>query len=217
MNINNVLAKAQRMMLDENWNANVERAAQAQRAKSINGRRSGGSSDLAAFEQMAFGRTSSAPERNVPLQSGPVQQRFPVKADGTPIEMIQEDNSLNFQNSKMPSNILESFMKTPPLSGDDYSSPIPDSYFNSLKLNTQPQALNEQAPVYQQSAAQGINYDLIKYIVKEAIKENAGTLNEGVQANLRGMRILEGNVIQLLDTKGNLYEGVLKLKKKASK
>ena len=66
----------------------------------------------------------------------------------------------------------------------------------------------------------GIDYSLIKTIIDESvrntIKEYMGnTLNENTEPRLMGMRIGNGNKIQMIDTKGNLYEGVLKLKKKA--
>lgn len=61
----------------------------------------------------------------------------------------------------------------------------------------------------------GIDYSLIKTIVNESIRENLKEIRKGILAEgttLKGIKIAKGNKIQLVDSKGNLYEGVLKLK-----
>ena len=59
----------------------------------------------------------------------------------------------------------------------------------------------------------GIDYSIIKAIVNECLKEySKQQLNEGV---VSGLRFAKGNKIQFLDSKGNLYEGVLTLKRKS--
>lgn len=79
-----------------------------------------------------------------------------------------------------------------------------------------PQTLNEvshPAQPYGGGAPQGgIDYNYIKYLVAEAVKEVLGN-GEGT---LKAMRITQGNKIHFIDTKGNLYEGTLTLKQKAS-
>jgi hypothetical protein len=66
----------------------------------------------------------------------------------------------------------------------------------------------------------GVDYSLIKLIVKECVKESlaemkGSMLTESSSPSFRGMRIADGNKFQFIDSKGNLYEGVLKLKKMA--
>lgn len=61
-----------------------------------------------------------------------------------------------------------------------------------------------------------IDYNYIKYLMESVIKENTNKLNESANVTtFRGMRIAEGNKFQFIDSKGNVYEGVLTLKKRA--
>ncbi len=61
-----------------------------------------------------------------------------------------------------------------------------------------------------------IDYNYIKYLMESVIKENTNRLNESANVTtFRGMRIAEGNKFQFIDSKGNVYEGVLTLKKRA--
>lgn len=229
MNINNAIARAQKLMFDENWNRQVEIAGEAQRGKSITGR--GGGNDLAALEAQAFGRSASAPQQQYAPITEDVLRRAdksfrPLTDDGKPIQILSEQYVPPTQsNSRLPKSVLKSFEETPPLSGDDGYSEVPASYFGApqQQYTPQPQYVPQQqyAPqpqyVPQPQYAGAIDYNVIKQIVKEAISEGgSGLLTEG-SASLRGMRIANGSVIQFIDTKGNLYEGVLKLKKKAQK
>jgi len=224
MNIGNALAKAQRLMLDENWNRQVEIGAAAHKGKSING---GGGNDLAALEAQAFGHSMSAQQPSY----SPVTEHTLMEAqrrsrpginDGTPIQMLQEQyQTPNPQNSRLPQSVLKSFAEMPPLSGDDGYSEVPQSYFESLSLQ-QPRQQYAPQPQYQQPMQYGnvggVDYGLIKRLVAEALQESRGLLTEGAAGpNIRGMRITDGSVIQFIDMKGNLYEGTLKLKKKAQK
>lgn len=226
MNIDNVLAQAQRLMLDENWNRQVEMGAAAQRAGSINGSNNGGSNDLAALEAMAFGSSPAVNETNyytpIPENAKMAAGNSMIRNDG--IEILRETRTpKTAQNSKLPKSILESFAKQPPLSGDDISVPI--SYYQS-----QPQVINEQSvvkqtttvpqqmPAYSSPApSPQIDYQYIKHLIDESIKEHMKCqINESANLNnFKAMRLGEGNVIQFIDSRGNLYEGVLKLKKKS--
>lgn len=219
MNIDNVLARAQRMMLDENWNAQVEMGAAAQRAGSINGGNSH-SNDLAALEAQAFG--ASAPSVSVnytPIPESSKRQRTHamINDDGKPIQMLSETRQqTDMQNSRLPKSVLDSFANQPPLSGyDDYSTP-PASYY-STSAPAPRQVVTEQQYAQQSQQSYGIDYNALKYIINECIKENLKTINESsALTDFRGMRIGNGSVIQFLDSKGNLYEGKLVLKKKAN-
>lgn len=222
MNIDNVIARAQKLMLDEDWNRQVEIGAAAQRASSING--NGNSSDLRALERMALG--TSAPvvpegyERNE-IQGNRVKvktQSQLIREDGTPIQILSETPT-SVDYSKLPPGVRESFEKTPSPSPTAYGYDMPPaSYYSSSQQSYQQprQVISETAQP--QSSVNGINYDYIKYLVEEAVKKYAGNINESAGLNeFRGMRIGNGSVIQFLDSKGNLYEGKLVLKKKAQK
>ena len=218
MNINNVIARAQKMMLDENWNRQVEMGAAAHRAGSING----GGSDLSALEAQAFGSSQSSASANYYTPIPESAMRQPAHSNATSrndgIEILRETKrEINPTTSKLPKAVLESFAQNPsPLDSPiGYDLP-PASYYG------QPEMITEQAPSMQYAAAPsptpsaGIDYTYIKYLIKEAISEQANILKENTTMNnFRGMRIADGNVIQFIDAKGNLYEGVLKLKKKA--
>lgn len=225
MNIDNILAGAQRLMLDEEWNRQVEMGAAAQRAGSMNGRSNGGS-DLAALEAAAFGNpVSESTNYYTPIPSdAKIKSGAMITDSGKPIQMLKETKQeFNPATSKLPKAILESFASLPPLSGDDDFSEVPSSFLGGQVRQQQPQhkqVIKEIAqPQYQPSASPQIDYQYIKHLIDESIKEHMkSTLNENANlSNFRAMRIAEGNVFQFIDSKGNLYEGVLKLKKKAQK
>ena len=216
MNIDNALARAQKLMLDPGFNQLVEAKAAQHSGKP----QRGANANISALEAQAFGYT---PQYNGSNQMAPQYQTQ------APIQILQETQQpANQRNTKLPKNILESFSETPPLSGDDVTS-VPQSYFGTApqpQYATQPQYT---APQPQYTAPQpqytpqpqyvgGVDYNIIRQIVREAIAENSkGILNESAGSTFRGMRIAEGSVIQFIDNKGNLFEGTLKLKKRAQK
>lgn len=203
------------MMLDENFQRDVERAAKAHGAGARN---SGGGNDLADLDAAIFG-VSSAPQgsdiyQKVPLQEGNYrQQNYGGNYDG--VQIVQEvKEQRNPRNSKLPAAIVESFEKVP-FQGDAFD--VTGGALSGLMLEQtpQPQRMQSQQPVQQQNYG-GINTDLLKYIVNEAVKEALkGTLNESVGNTMKGFRIAQGNIVQFIDSKGNLYEGKLTLKKRA--
>lgn len=193
MDISSIMARAQRLMLDENFNDKVEQIA----------------------------------SRNF----GTKYEKRNNKIDTQGVEIIKEPSRATMtqsskKSSKLPTTLLESFMETPPMSGDEYYNSQQTSALDSLMLG---EAYGQQAQeqsyapqpqpqqTYQPQSA-GIDYGIIKYLINEAIKENMKTmLNESNSTVLRGMRIVDGNVFQYIDNKGNLWEGVMKLKKRATK
>ena len=214
MNLNNILAKAQKMMLDENFNRQVEMAAAAQRGQSTGDDFSAAEAELFGYSSTPTGYAKNELPENVNYN------RTQTGYDGVAIiQPVQEKRDMS--TSKLPKAILESFEKTPsPVDAFD-TGVIDTSQLNFLNTDKpqQKQQIREQAPrqttVPQNSS---IDYNYIKYLINEAIKENLNKLNESANVNnFRGMRIAPGNVFQFIDTKGNLYEGQLKLKKKASK
>ena len=192
--VDNIIANAALLMNDERFNAIVESKSMSthRRAKANGGKlgsNAGGgiSSDLALFEaQAGFGggsRTQTSGQNLIPK----VQ--------------IQE------RKNNLPPEIQESFKKMPPLSGGEIS--VPASYTQSRNV-IQEQRYTPQ-PQYQQQAPVApatIDYNYIKYLVNECIKENMMQLNES--ASLSGIKLVGGGKIQFTDSKGNVFEGVLK-------
>ena len=209
MNIDNALARAQKLMLDPNFNNLVESKVAARRGRSL----PGATNDLSSLEAQAFGYSASNNDFAAPVapsyNSGYAQAAAP--AYERPVQMLHETTTpVTQRNSQLPKNILESFAEQPPLSGDE-GFEVPQSYFG----NSAPQPQYTPQPQYAAPTA-GIDYGIIKQMVKEAIAESGkGVLNESAVPTFRGMRIAEGSVIQFIDNKGNLFEGTLKLKKRA--
>lgn len=212
MNLNNVIARAQRMMLDENFQRDVERAARAHGA----GARNGGGNDLADLDAAIFG-VSSAPQgadiyQKVPLQEGGYRQPQNYGGGYNGVQIVQEVNEpRTTKNSKLPAAVVESFEKVP-FQGDAFD--ISGGALSGLMLEQTPQQQRIAQPVQQQNY--GVNGDYLKYIVSEAVKEALkGQLNESAGNTMKGFRIAQGNIVQFIDSKGNLYEGKLTLKKRA--
>lgn len=61
----------------------------------------------------------------------------------------------------------------------------------------------------------GVDYTIIKAIVEECIKRNMEEIKKSIlsESTLRRVKLGEGNKIQLVDNKGNLYESTLEFKK----
>ena len=219
MNLNNVIARAQRLMLDENFQRDVERAASAQRGKGIGG----GGNDFSDVEAALFG-VSSSPSGTDIYSKTPINENYRTRQMGSNnydgVQIVQEvHEKRDPRTTKLPAAIVDSFEKVP-FQGDAFD--ISGGALSGLLLEQQPQ--RQPQPQAQQPQAQQPqahygtgNLDLIKYVVSEAVKEAMkGQLNESVNANgMKGFRIAPGNVIQFIDSKGNLYEGKLVLKKKA--
>ena len=182
MDINSALERARMLINDPGFNARVEASASAYGAK--NSKRGGGgmkSQQEALYEQQLFGinPTSSSSSRvaTAPMAQ-PTQQKL--------------------QNSKLPQGIVESFRENPsPLAGVE----IPQELLAEVQgFGIQPQ---QAAPAPAQTnyspkatnAAEGINYELIKYIVNECLNEKLkGLLNESAEPTFRGMRISNVNI-----------------------
>lgn len=215
MNLNNAIARAQRLMLDENWNRQVEIGASAQRGKSMNG---GGGGDLSALEAQVFGYSSTPTDSTyekiaIPEESY-MQRQSSMPSGFNDVQILQESRGFDKNKSQLPKEVISSFEKTPGMTiVETGMQQVPASYFG----NANTQAINEkilQSKTNVPSPSSGIDYKYIKYLIDESIKEHLSpSLNENV--GIKGLRIANGNIIQFLDSKGNLYEGKLVLKKKA--
>ena len=196
---NDIMANAQRLMLDEDFNMVVE-----SKAASFAGRKgpSGISNqDLRTYERMAFGNSYG---------------------DEKPITMIKPTNNPSDLNdrrySKLPQAIRESFAKQPPMTGDNIDNTPLGMVTKNLALeNRETNTSDMQLIPRQTHNSGGIDYSLIKSIIDESVRRHISEVKESIlsENTIKGLKISKGNKIQLLDVSGNLYEGVLTLKRKA--
>lgn len=189
-NFQNSLSRAQELMLSEEFNAKVE-----SKAGKVRKNKGGGSSEFSMLEAQAFGYT--------PSQGNETYEK---------IQTVQTKRNMN--DCKMPKAIMESIQNLPLMSGDDSmveTMPIMEEITRNVK-----QYAPTPTPIKEErSVGSNVDYALIKTIVEECFRQHEKKqLNEGV---VRGFKIGSGNKIQFVDSKGNLYEGVLTLKKRASK
>ena len=200
-NFGNALARAQKMILDEGFNARVESVAKSYR--------NGGG--------IPMNVPSSVPSSTVGNNDGI-----------TLLEDVMGASGMNEMptNTKLPKEILESFSKTPPMSGEGTDNTTLGILSKGLEKNVIKETVSRpvQQEQYQPTQGGSIDYSLIKAIIDESVRRNleemkGSMLNESASSpkgpELRGMTIKDGNKIQFLDAKGNLYEGILKLKKRA--
>ena len=97
------------------------------------------------------------------------------------------------------------------------------SVLDGVKLTPSPR---RQEPIVEQrytstpqpqipTGTAGVDYTIIKAIVEECIKRNIEEIKTSIlqESSLKRVRLGEGNKIQLVDNKGNLYESTLEYKK----
>lgn len=195
---NNIMANAQRLMLDESFNMAVE-----SKAASFAGRKntSGISGDeLKAYERMVFGGGCS---------------------DDKPITMIKPTEATSdfsdSRYSKLPASIRESFAKQPPMTGDNIDNTPLGLVTKNLMLENNGANIKNTQQVSHQTLSSGIDYSLIKSIIDESVNRHINEIKKSIlsENTIKGIKISKGNKIQLLDMGGNLYEGVLTLKRKS--
>lgn len=196
-NFQGILARAQQLMLSEDFNRAVERSASLNKGKM-------NSDDISYLEAQAFGRV------NETASSAPV------------INEQQAFNKNNINLDRLPAGLRESFAQTPPMSGGVLDpKEMPDisplgQIAENLSIRQQPvQQVNEQARPTQNAT---IDYSLIKAIIDESVKRNLEAMNRKMlnENTVKGFHIGAGNKVQFVTNKGDLYEGVLTLKKKKS-
>lgn len=126
---------------------------------------------------------------------------------------LSEDN---FKASKLPKEILNEIQKNPLII--DNSASIIDELIEPVEIKKVPITNN-----IRENNTSGIDYTIIKAIVDESVKRNLNEifnnmLSESKNNNyIQLLRIGKGNKIQVLDSKGNLYESILSLKKNINK
>ena len=212
INMNNVLAKAQRMILDENFNRDVERAASIQRGSK------GGSDDFSAMEDALFGVSSGPSLAGYEKVAIPEDVRYSNNTDYSGVQLLREtpEQPRNMTNSKLPKAIVESFSKVPSPIEDAYSPATIETALQMAPKKAAPVREEVQPKAQYQPQVGGVDYNYLKYIINECIKENLkGRLNESSGGTLKGIKIGQGNVFEFMDSKGNIFEGQMKLKKRA--
>lgn len=140
------------------------------------------------------------------------------------------DNMINRQSLRGGKNVMESRGAMPSVGSSiaeiemskviDESpgflySPALESEFGSKKRMTETEIKPNKVVTEMASAVSGIDYSLIKTIIDESIRRNLDDIKKEMlneNNSVRGVRIAKGNKIQLMDAKGNIYEGILKLK-----
>lgn len=128
-------------------------------------------------------------------------------------DVQQMQMETNNRRKKTGNPVLDSFIDKPPMTGEHNPYLLNETFVNP-QHNTQQPIIQER--VVQQPSNTQVDYNYIKYLVEEAVKNalSQNMINESKSNNILGMKMCEGNKIQFIDSKGNIYEGVLKLKKK---
>lgn len=123
----------------------------------------------------------------------------------------------NIKESKLPEAILKSMTQNRIDMPDIMSTSILDNLnvpTNNVNINenkNQSSVKNHQTP--------DIDYNYIKFIVNECIKENLDRIKQELlnEASLKTIKIGAENKIQLIDNKNNLFESKLEYKKTLNK
>ena len=129
-------------------------------------------------------------------------------------------------NTKLPKNILESMLNNPinvTPSNSGFGSVLGNLDTDELERSTPAQLprrkLNESAPVQQMPAMQPAGFDsnYLKFLVKEAVKECMDDMKKELlnETTIKGFKMGPNNKLMFIDGKNNLWEGEMKLKKKA--
>lgn len=175
------------------------------------------SNDISTLDNAVFG----APEQITGYDANEEMKRIHQR--------ISNNAQSNFSNSKLPSAILESIRKNPlNIDTDDIkmnsfteklSATVP-SIQRSLeiqkKLNEDDTYNKQKTTNVNEKKYNGIDYEMIKLIVENAIKKefssfNKTTLEEGAPhtintSSIKVLKITEGGKFIVLDNDSNLYE-----------
>lgn len=152
------------------------------------------------------------------MASSPSQKTQSIMEGADPMAY----NPQQITNSKLPKAILESMINNP-INMAAGASVLSNLDMSELERETPAQLprrqLNESTPVQQMPmmANAGFDSNYLKFLVKEAVKECMKEIKEELLAEntLKGFKVAGGNKLMMVDSKGNLYEGEMKLKKKA--
>ena len=194
--VGKALKGAQRLMNDPGFNRNV-----ANRAMSV--------TDDTYSPDAGYLTEAEVYNRGGSVHSG----RYTQGVD--PMDYSNID--INEVNSNLPKNILEAMIKNPinmAVPGGVGSSVLDN--FDELERpapvqrQSRRQVMNEQATPSMQMGG-SIDYNYIKYLVSEALKENLQEMKKTLinENALAGLKLQEGGKIVLVDKTGNVFEAKL--------
>lgn len=205
--VESAISKASRLMNEDYMSYLDDVSSITAGGNKGSGKRRKGGNDLAFLEQQAFGYSPSTPSyqsQQMMLQENPTPRQFSNGA------------------------LRDSFAENPPMSGASFpgadklglggyqpgASLLNEQKIAQQQFVQQPQYVHQPQYIPQQTG--GIDYNTIKYLVSEAIKENLAEIKQSLlnESSLRGIHMPGGNKIQFFDSKGNVYEGQLIMKKK---
>jgi hypothetical protein len=178
----------------------------------------------AEFDRKVNGYVNEGAGGDGYMPSSPRRQPQSVEEAYDPMDYTQMASA--GINTKLPKNILESMLNnpinvTPANSG--FGSVLGNLDTDELERSTPAQLprrrLNESAPVQQMPSMQpaGIDSNYLKFLVKEAVKECMDDLKKELlsETTIKGFKMGANNKLMFIDGKNNLWEGEMKLKKKA--
>lgn len=127
-------------------------------------------------------------------------------------------------NTKLPKNILESMLNnpinvTPANSG--FGSVLGGLDTEELERSTpapiQRRRLDEGTQAMPMMQPAGFDSNYLKFLVKEAVKECMDDLKKELlnETTIKGFKMGQNNKLMFIDGKNNLWEGEMKLRKKA--
>ena len=128
-------------------------------------------------------------------------------------------------NTNLPKEILEAMLNNPiDVSQSNGGVSVLDSLDNFNELErTAPvrRTINEQTRIPTASSVAApltIDYNYIKYLIDESIKANLAELKSSLltEGSIAGMKVKQGGTIAFVDTKNNVFEAKLVLKKKGN-
>ena len=190
-------AKAAYLMNSDEFNEKVG-IYEGQHKMGMNKNNGSTVNEFSHLEEAVFGTTAPQTNNNI-------TEQMTVGSYTPQAPMIKAE-------SKLPQAIINSFKQTPtPIEENKISGVIQNVTENITKI------VPEKIIVPQPTTNTGIDYGVIKALIDESISRHLGEIKNQIlneSSTLRGLKMCEGNKVQFLDTKGNIYEGVLTLKKK---
>ena len=157
------------------------------------------------------------------IPSSPRKQAQTVEEAYDPMDYTQMASA--GINTKLPKNILESMLNnpinvTPANSG--FGSVLGGLDTEELERSTPAQrprrrldeGTQQSVPVMQPA---GIDSNYLKFLVKEAVKECMDEMKKELlnETTIKGFKMGANNKLMFVDGKNNIWEGEMKLKKKA--
>lgn len=157
------------------------------------------------------------------MPSSPRKQPQTVEEAYDPMDYTQMSGNIN---TKLPKNILESMLNNPinvTPANAGFGSVLGGIDTEELERSTPAQLprrrLDEGTSVQQVPVMQpaGIDSNYLKFLVKEAVKECMDDLKKELlnETTIKGFKMGSNNKLMFIDGKNNLWEGEMKLKKKA--